>query len=86
VVQTETSALPARIILSDFLAFSLPDRTVEYSCEISSALTILHLLKNESPKAPENLALASYMDTFDLTLRVNKSEANLCQGGTMAPE
>jgi hypothetical protein len=59
VVQTETSALPAHILLSDFLAFSLPDRTVEYSCEISSVLKILHIFKNESPEAPENLALAS---------------------------
>ena len=60
VVQTETSALPARITLSDFLALSPPDRTVNCSCEISTALKTLHLLKIESLEAPDNLALASY--------------------------
>jgi AcrR family transcriptional regulator len=39
-VQTEPPALPARIILSDFLAFSLSYRTVEYSCENSTDLKI----------------------------------------------
>jgi hypothetical protein len=48
-----------RIVQTDFFAFSLPDRTVEYSCEISSSQETLHLLKNESPEAPENLALSS---------------------------
>ena len=72
-VQTETSEPPARIILSDFLAFSLPDRTVEYSCEILSALKILHLLKDESPEAPKNLALASYNQTDSYWFRMSRN-------------
>jgi hypothetical protein len=60
VVQTETSALPARIIPSDFLTLPPPDRTVKYSCEISTALKTPQFLKNDSPEAPDNLALASY--------------------------